>query len=86
MVDGPSSVLKPSGDATVSVSGPDGFSTLDFPANGAALLQSSRPVQLTSFNIRVGKTCSDGTVLKVEVKYFYLDMAGATVGKSLDYF
>ena len=79
MVDGPSSVLKPSGDATVSVSGPDGFSTLNLPASGAALLKSSRPVQLTFFNLRVGKTCSDGSSLKVEVSYFYLDMAEATV-------
>ena len=83
MVDGPSGVFKPSSGTTVSVSGPDGFSALNFPANGAALLKSSRPVQLTFFNLRVGKTCSDGSSLKVKVSYFYLDMAEATVGKSL---
>ena len=83
MVDGPSGVFKPSRGATVSVSGPDGFSTLNFPASGAALLTSSRPVQLTLFTIRVGKTCSDGSSLKVKVSYFYLDMAEATVRNCL---
>ena len=81
MVDGPSSVLAPSGDSTVSVSGPDGFSTLKFPANGVALLRSTRPVQLTLFNLRIGKTCSDGSFLKVEVIYFYLDVAESTVSE-----
>ena len=86
MVDGISSIFKPVGGTTVSMSGPDGFSTLDFPANGAALLQSNHPVQLTSFNIRVGKTCSDGSFLRVEVTYFCPAKARETVGKSADTF
>ena len=81
MVDGPSGVFKPSSGTTVSVSGPDGFSNVNFPSSGATLLTSSRPVQLTFFSFRVGKTCSDGSFLKVEVSYFYLDMAEATVRK-----
>ena len=79
MVDGPSSILKPTGDATVSVSGPDGFSTVDFPANGNVILRSNRPVQLTAFNLRVGKTCSDGSALKVSISYFFDDMAEGKV-------
>ena len=79
MVDGSSSVLNPTGDATVSEMGPDGFSTINFPANGQVSLRSTRPVQLTVFYLRVGKTCSDGSSLKVSISYFFDDMAEGKV-------
>ena len=79
MVDGPSGVFRPSGDATVSASGPDGYSTINFPASSSVILKTSTPAKLTAFYIRIGKTCSDGSPLKVSVSYFYLDMAVATV-------
>ena len=79
MVDGPSSIFKPSGDSTVSRSGSDGYSVVNFPNNGVVSLRSMAPVQLTFFSLRIGKTCSDGSALKVTVSYFYLDMAEATV-------
>ena len=79
MVDGPSSVFKPNRGASVSSFGPDGYSTLHFPASGSVTLSSSSPAKLTSFNLRIGKTCSDGSALKVTVRYFYLDIAEAMV-------
>ena len=79
MVDGPSSVFRPSGDGTVSVSGPDGFSTIDFPDSGSVTLRSSKPAKLTVFYIRIGKTCSDGSSLRVAVSYFYSGRAEPVV-------
>ena len=79
MVDGPSGIFRPSRDATVSVSGPDGFSTVNFPDSGSVTLRSSKPAKLTVFYIRIGKTCSDGSSLRVAVSYFYSHRVEAVV-------
>ena len=79
MIDGPSGVFKPSGDGTVSESGPDGYSMVTFSNDGVINLKTSTPAQLTVFYLRVGRTCSDGSPLKVEVKYFLGDQAETVV-------
>ena len=71
MTDGAQSVFTPASPSAVGETGPDGFSAVSVPTSGIVNLRSNTPARITVFNIRVGKTCSKGGTLSVQVTYYY---------------